>query len=337
MKILHTSDWHIGKRLGRHDRMDEFADVLGRGRGDRRRARGRPGPRLGRRLGPADAPRWTRSRSGCRRSLRLADAPPGRRGRRQPRLPRAVRGARARCCVPRGVHLIGTDQAPRRRRAARSRRPRRCPRWSPCFPFLREGTGRRLHEGSRRVVQRPTRERVAAITGRVQRGAGRARPATDLVPILIAHFMVGGVQGRSRRAARRARAAHGRRLRRHRRRRSRRARSTWRWATSTRRRRCRARRCRRSTPARCSRSTSARPASSKRVVIVDAEPGRLAVDRERSAARAGRRLVRVHRRLGRDRGPRRRARRRVPRPHGEDDGHRHDPRPSARTRRSRTS
>ncbi len=28
MRILHTSDWHIGKRLGRHDRMAEFADVL---------------------------------------------------------------------------------------------------------------------------------------------------------------------------------------------------------------------------------------------------------------------------------------------------------------------
>ena len=28
MKILHTSDWHIGKRLGRHDRMGEFAEVL---------------------------------------------------------------------------------------------------------------------------------------------------------------------------------------------------------------------------------------------------------------------------------------------------------------------
>ena len=28
MKILHTSDWHIGKRLERHDRMDEHAAVL---------------------------------------------------------------------------------------------------------------------------------------------------------------------------------------------------------------------------------------------------------------------------------------------------------------------
>ena len=28
MRILHTSDWHIGKRLGRYDRMDEFREVL---------------------------------------------------------------------------------------------------------------------------------------------------------------------------------------------------------------------------------------------------------------------------------------------------------------------
>jgi exonuclease SbcD len=28
MKILHTSDWHVGRRLGRHDRMDEFRQVL---------------------------------------------------------------------------------------------------------------------------------------------------------------------------------------------------------------------------------------------------------------------------------------------------------------------
>ncbi len=28
MRILHTADWHIGKRLGRHDRMPEFRDVL---------------------------------------------------------------------------------------------------------------------------------------------------------------------------------------------------------------------------------------------------------------------------------------------------------------------
>ena len=28
MRILHTADWHVGKRLGRHDRMDDHAAVL---------------------------------------------------------------------------------------------------------------------------------------------------------------------------------------------------------------------------------------------------------------------------------------------------------------------
>ena len=28
MRILHTSDWHVGKKLGRYDRMDEYAAVL---------------------------------------------------------------------------------------------------------------------------------------------------------------------------------------------------------------------------------------------------------------------------------------------------------------------
>ncbi len=28
MKVLHTSDWHIGKRLGRYDRSDEYRAVI---------------------------------------------------------------------------------------------------------------------------------------------------------------------------------------------------------------------------------------------------------------------------------------------------------------------
>ncbi len=102
-------------------------------------------------------------------------------------------------------------------------------------------------------------------------------------------------------------------------------RSTWRWATSTRRRRCRARRSPRSTPARCWRSTSARPASRSGSSIVDAEPGRLAVAETRPAAGRPPPGPR-HRHMGRDRGAGRRAGRRVPRPHGEDQRHRHDAR-----------
>ena len=29
MRILHTSDWHVGRHLGRHDRSAEFREVLG--------------------------------------------------------------------------------------------------------------------------------------------------------------------------------------------------------------------------------------------------------------------------------------------------------------------
>ena len=28
MRILHTSDWHVGKRLGRYDRLDETRDAI---------------------------------------------------------------------------------------------------------------------------------------------------------------------------------------------------------------------------------------------------------------------------------------------------------------------
>ncbi|MGA9594617.1 MAG: metallophosphoesterase, partial [Acidimicrobiia bacterium] len=28
MKVLHTSDWHVGKRLGRYDRSDEYRSVI---------------------------------------------------------------------------------------------------------------------------------------------------------------------------------------------------------------------------------------------------------------------------------------------------------------------
>ncbi|MBT8199942.1 MAG: exonuclease subunit SbcD, partial [Acidimicrobiia bacterium] len=28
MRVLHTSDWHIGKRIGRYDRSDEYVEVI---------------------------------------------------------------------------------------------------------------------------------------------------------------------------------------------------------------------------------------------------------------------------------------------------------------------
>ena len=78
------------------------------------------------------------------------------------------------------------------------------------------------------------------------------------------------------------------------------------------------------TPARCSRWTSARPARQKRVVMVDAEPGRLAVARERSRSRAaGRSSARtgtwdaIEARADELAGA-------LPRPHRDRRGDRHD-------------
>ena len=76
MKILHTSDWHIGKRLGRHDRMGEFVEVLAEvERIADERAR-RPGPGLGRRVGPSD-PADGRAHAGAADAAAAGRAPAG--------------------------------------------------------------------------------------------------------------------------------------------------------------------------------------------------------------------------------------------------------------------
>ena len=102
MRILHTSDWHIGKRLGRHDRMGEFAEVLAE---VERIADERAvdlvlvsGDIWDRPMPPTDA-----SRLGLQTLLRLAAAAARRGGGGQPRLPGAVRGARAPAAAARGA------------------------------------------------------------------------------------------------------------------------------------------------------------------------------------------------------------------------------------------
>lgn len=191
MKILHTSDWHIGKRLGRHDRMDEYAEVLAEVEaiadehdvdlvlvsGD---VWDRPVP-------PMDA-----LELGLQTLVRLA----------QNRPVVAVAGnhdsgdlfgALAPLLRPRGVHLMGSVKAPD---AGGVLGPDELgvPAVVAGFPFLREG----------RVVDfmleagewyKAYAQKVAAITA-AYNDALIARVATDpqLVPILVAHFMVGGVK-----------------------------------------------------------------------------------------------------------------------------------------------
>ena len=189
MKILHTSDWHIGKRLGRFDRMAEFHDVLGEVESiaDRHAVDlvlvsgdvwDRPIPQM-------DA-----FALGLETLLRLAD--------RRPVV--IVAGnhdsadlfeALAPLLRPRGVHLIGDIKRPDEGALLGPDRLG-VPAVVAGFPFLREG---RVVDFMREAGEwyRAYADRVAAVT-RAYNEALVAAAGADAVPILMAHFMVGGVK-----------------------------------------------------------------------------------------------------------------------------------------------
>jgi exonuclease SbcD len=189
MRILHTSDWHIGKRLGRYDRMDEFREVLAE---VERIADDRDvdlvlvsGDVWDRPVPPMDA-----LALGLETLLRLAERRPvvvvaG--NHDSPELFEAL----APLMRPRRVFMVGDI-----------RRPDAGALLGPeelgvaavvaCFPFLREG---RVVDFMRDAGEwyRAYAERVAGIAARYNE-ALVARAGSDAVPILMAHFMVGGVK-----------------------------------------------------------------------------------------------------------------------------------------------
>jgi exonuclease SbcD len=189
MRILHTSDWHVGKRLGRFDRMDEFREVLAEVEriADEREVDlvlvsgdvwDRPVP-------PMDA-----FALGLETLLRL--------GERRPVV--AVAGnhdspelfeALAPLLRPRGVFLIGDVKRPDGG-ALLGPSELGVPAVVAGFPFLREG---RVVDFMRDAGEwyRAYAERVAAIAGRYN-DALVTQAGADAVPILMAHFMVGGVK-----------------------------------------------------------------------------------------------------------------------------------------------
>lgn len=189
MKILHTSDWHVGKKLGRHDRMPEHAAVLAEVEtiadehevdlvlvsGD---VWDRPVP-------PMDA-----LALGLQTMLRLAE--------RRPVV--AVAGnhdspdlfeALAPLLRPRGVFLVGTIRRPDDG-GVLGPDELGVPAVIACFPFLREG----------RVVDfmKDAGEWYGDYAARVARLTAAYNAAlvdmagAELVPMLTAHFMVGGVK-----------------------------------------------------------------------------------------------------------------------------------------------
>lgn len=189
MKILHTSDWHIGKRLGRFDRMAEFHDVLGEVESI---ADGREVDLV---LVSGDVwdrpiPQMDAFALGLESLLRLADGRPvvvvaG--NHDSPELFEAL----APLLRPRGVHMIGDIKRPGEGAVLGPDRLG-VPAVVAGFPFLREG---RVVDFMREAGEwyRVYADKVAAIT-RAYNEALVAAAGAQAVPILIAHFMVGGVK-----------------------------------------------------------------------------------------------------------------------------------------------
>jgi exonuclease SbcD len=189
MRILHTADWHVGRRLGRHDRMHEHRDALDEVAviadaeavdlvlvsGD---VFDRPTP-------PVDA-----LSLGLRALQRLGEHRPvvvvaG--NHDAPELFDAL----APLLRDRNVHMIGSIRAPGDG-GVLGPGALGVPAVVAAFPFLREGrvvdfmaeTGRWYGQYA---------EKVAAIAA-AYNAALVERAGADLVPILVGHFMVNGVR-----------------------------------------------------------------------------------------------------------------------------------------------
>ncbi|MGZ5212157.1 MAG: metallophosphoesterase family protein [Actinomycetota bacterium] len=189
MKILHTSDWHIGKRLGRHDRMEEFREVLAEvvRIADERKVDlvVVSGDVWDRPIPPMDA-----LALGLQTLLRLAERGPviavaG--NHDSPELFEAL----APLLRPRNVFLTGTVKRPDEG-GVLGPEELGVPAVVASFPFLREG---RVVDFMKEAGEwyGEYAGRVAGITARYNEALVE-RAGADLVPILVAHFLVSGVR-----------------------------------------------------------------------------------------------------------------------------------------------
>jgi exonuclease SbcD len=194
MRILHTSDWHVGKRLGRWDRMDEHAAVLDEVVGIAEREQAdlvlHSGDVFDRPLPPVDALQL--ALDGL---LRLAD------GGRRPVV--VVAGnhdspglfeALAPLLVGFGIHVVGRIRAPDAGGVV-SLETAAGPVHVACFPFLRAAQAVDFTDRAdawygayAERVRRITETYAAAVAARA---GGRA------VGVLVGHWMVGGVKVRA--------------------------------------------------------------------------------------------------------------------------------------------
>ncbi len=205
MRALHTSDWHVGKRIGRYGRAEEYRQVIGEvatiADGEDVDLVLHSGDLFDRPIPPVEA-----LDIGLSGLVRLSDG-----GRRpvvviagnhdSPQLFEAL----APFLGPLNIHLVGDIKKPDEGGVLRLDTPAG-PAVVSCFPFLREG----------RVIDfvaeaddwyKHYADRLRLISEAYSRHAA-ATTGTDAVTFLLAHFLVGGAKVHGHGAARGERELH---------------------------------------------------------------------------------------------------------------------------------
>lgn len=205
MKVLHTSDWHIGKRLGRYDRSDEYRavidEVVGIAAAEDVDLILHSGDLFDRPVPPIES-----LDIGLRGLVRLTD------GGRRPVV--VIAGnhdsagffeALAPFLTAQNIYLVGEIKRPDQGGVLDITTPAGRAVVS-CFPFLREG--RAFHvwdEISEHYKQYA--DRLRAISEAYSAHAAELA-GTDAVQFLVAHFLVGGVKVHGHGAPRGERSLH---------------------------------------------------------------------------------------------------------------------------------
>ena len=205
MRVLHTSDWHIGKKLGRFDRTEEYREVLAEVADIANREKVDLVVNSGD-VFDRPVPSMEDLSLGMESLIRLTD------NGRRPVV--AIAGNHdssamfevlAPLLAPRNVHLVGWIKDPKKGGVLNLETPGGRAVVS-CFPFLREGYTFHVWEPSDKRYSKYA-DRLKNISHGLSEHAGKVAGA-DAVTILVAHFLVGGAKVHGHGAPRGERGLH---------------------------------------------------------------------------------------------------------------------------------
>jgi exonuclease SbcD len=205
MRVLHTSDWHVGRKIGRYDRRDEFREVLAEVADVAAQSEAdlvlHSGDLFDRPLPPVEA-----MEVAFEGLVRLTD------GGRRPVV--VIAGnhdspglfeALAPFLRAHDIHLVGEIRRPDDGGVLDLETPGGRAVVS-CFPFLRQGRAFHVWEPTD-VHYRRYADRIRLISESYARYAEQ-RAGGDAVTFLVAHFLVGGAKVHGHGAARGERELH---------------------------------------------------------------------------------------------------------------------------------